>query len=118
MGIYDSVLCVGAGRGGEDWPPKALLRSRAEAARRYMSASGATVDHLARIGAKNLGVAPAQVLDSELLDWPLTRLMVAKSRGGAAAVVLSRRRPSADAPLVRSSLFLQEETGGRAARLA
>jgi acetyl-CoA acetyltransferase len=121
--VYDSVLCVGAAHAGDAWPPKQLLRSRAEAARSYMSASGATVDHLAQVSAKNHAngahaVSPAQVLDSELLDWPLTRLMVAPSLSGGAAVVLSSRRPAAGAPLVRASLLVDEEDGGHAARLA
>jgi acetyl-CoA acetyltransferase len=121
--VYDTVLCVGAAHAGDAWPPKPLLTARAEAARRYMSASGATVRHLAQISAKNLGhgsqaVSPDEVMCSELLDWPLTRLMVAPSRSGAAAVVLSRRRLAVDCPLVRASLLVDEREGGHAARLA
>jgi len=132
MDVYDTALCVGAGAlARSPWPCEPLLSQRADAARRYMAASGATVDHLARISAKNLrhgalgdGGATAsteQVLESELLAWPLTRLMVADAGEGAAALVLGRRRkPSA--PRVRASLLVQPEGdhGGaaRAARLA
>ena len=132
MGVYDKVLCVGAGAPpSPPWPGAALLGARAEAARRYMTASGATVDHLARISAKNLrhgaledgGVAPSaeEVLESELLEWPLTRLMVADAGRGAAALVLGRDAASG-APRVCASLLVQPdgEHGGaaRAARLA
>ena len=62
MGTCEAVLCVGAGRRSgspaeptASWPPHSTLQSRAMAARRYMSASGASVAHLARISAKNLG---------------------------------------------------------------
>ena len=96
-----------------------------------MSASGATVEHLARISAKNRGnggrpVSVAQVLESEELAWPLTRLMVAPAGEGAAAVILASPR-AADrltrtAPRVRASLLVQPEGrrdgAGRAARLA
>ena len=116
--VYDAVLCVGAAHAGDAWPPKPLLRSRAEDARRYMSASDATVEHLAQVSAKNLGVPVQRVLDSELLDRPLTRLMVAPARSGAAAVVLSRRRLRPDAPLVRAALLVEEDAPGHAARLA
>jgi acetyl-CoA acetyltransferase len=115
LDIYDCVLCVGAGPAGNAWPPRPLLRARAEAARRYMSASGATPEHLAQVSAKNLAVSPKQVLSSELLERPLTRLMVAPSHSGAAAVVLSRRPGRV---LVRASLLVEEEARGQAARLA
>jgi len=115
LDIYDSVLCVGAGPADVVWPPRPLLRSRAQAARRYMSASGATPQHLAQVSAKNLSVSPQQVLSSELLDRPLTRLMVAPSHSGAAAVVLSRGPGSV---LMRASLLVDEDARGQAARLA
>jgi acetyl-CoA acetyltransferase len=127
MGVYDTVLCVGAGALPSDpWPGEALLAERAEAARRYMTASGATVDHLARISAKNLrhgaledgGATPSaeEVLESDLLDWPLTRLMVAGAGRGAAALVLGARADSA--PRVRASLLVEHGGPARAARLA
>jgi acetyl-CoA acetyltransferase len=148
MGIYDAVLCVGAGRAtapgtaakdGESWPPESTLQSRAAEARRYLSASGATVEHLARVSAKNLRhgalgsplkskteVSPEQVLRSEVLAWPLRRLMVAGGGEGAAAVVLAtgdgRRRTAGSAPRVRVCLLLgakgEQDTTGRAAGLA
>ena len=132
MGVYDTVLCVGAGAlPSEPWPCPALLAARAEAARSYMTASGATVDHLARISAKNLnhgaledgGAAHSveEVLESELLDWPLTRLMVAGAGRGAAALVLGDSASPA-APRLLTSLMVQPDSreGGaeRAARLA
>jgi acetyl-CoA acetyltransferase len=115
-GLHDVVLCVGAerltrtsvsgdeasgwgGAGHEDGPAQ---QRRAEAARRYMAASGATVEQLARVAAKNHGhgtrnpaacsagaVSPQAVLDSDPVAWPLTRLMVAPRTAGAAAVVLA-----------------------------
>ncbi len=137
MGIYELVLCVGAqASAGGAWPPDAKLKERAAAARSYMNESGATVEHLARTSAKNLrhgglslparlarDITPERVLESELLAWPLTRLMVASSGEGAAAVVLAagsgKRR---DAPRVRASLLVgvegRADAAGRAARLA
>jgi acetyl-CoA acetyltransferase len=148
MGIYDAVLCVGAGRatapgtaaqGVESWPSASTLQSRAAEARRYLSTSGATVEHLARVSAKNLRhgalssplksqteVSPEQVLSSEVLAWPLRRLMVAGGGEGAAAVVLAtgdgRRRTAGSAPRVRVCLLRgakgEQDTTGRAAGLA
>ena len=69
----------------------------------------------AQVSAKNLSVSPQQVLSSELLDRPLTRLMVAPSHSGAAAVVLSGGPGSV---LVRASLLVDEDARGQAARLA
>jgi acetyl-CoA acetyltransferase len=148
IGIYDAVLCVGAGRatnrcraaqGIDLWPPGRALQSRAAQARHYLSASGATVEHLARVSAKNLRhgalgsplksngeVLPEHVLRSELLDWPLRRLMVASGGEGAAAIVLAsgevRRRTAGSAPHVRTCLLLgatdDRDTTARAAGLA
>ena len=145
MGIYDAVLCVGAGRTSAtaapagSWPPASTLQARVAAARRYMSASGASVEHLAKISAKNLGhgaltshvrsgreVSPEQVLRSGVVAWPLTRLMIASCGRRAAAVVLAsdaaRRTTVGWAPQVRACLLVGSEDGddttGRAARLA
>jgi acetyl-CoA acetyltransferase len=148
MGIYDAVLCVGAGRATDptaapeaiaSWPPEPALQARAAEARRYMSASGATARHLALVSAKNLRhgalssplrpgrlVSPEQVLATELLAWPLRRLMVASSGEGAAAIVLAsgegRQTAARSAPRVRACLLLAapdaRDTAGRAARLA
>lgn len=139
MDVYGLVLCVAADAGGERWPSDGALSTRATEARRYMSASGATVEHLARISAKNLGlgaldadarpgpaVSVEQVLESEELAWPLTRLMVAPSGEGAAAVILASARAKGElaraAPRVEASLLVQpdgrRDGAGRAARLA
>jgi acetyl-CoA acyltransferase len=148
MGIYNVVLCVGAGRTTDparapqatvSWPPESVLRSRAAEARRYIAASGATDRHLAMVSSKNLRhgalssplrpkrvVSPEQVLASEVLAWPLRRLMVASRGEGAAAIVLAssngRRRTAGSAPRVRACLLLAAQSGrdtsSRAARLA
>jgi acetyl-CoA acyltransferase len=148
MGLYDAVLCVGAGRAtppgaaadeSVSWPPESALRSRATDARRYLRASGATVEHMARVSAKNLRhgalnrparskpeISPERVLSSEVLAWPLRRLMVASGGEGAAAVVLAsdggRRRTVGSAPRVRVCMLLEakerQATADRAARLA
>ncbi|HVO54957.1 MAG TPA: thiolase family protein [Solirubrobacterales bacterium] len=136
-GASDLVVCV-----GHDAAPAAApvsIETQAAAAREYMQHSGATEEHLARVAAKNrrhgaanphalLGVAaePEEILASELLVWPLRRLMVAEPSMGAAAVVLGShdagRSRGPKAPRVRASVLLDEDsTGGaataRAARL-
>jgi acetyl-CoA acetyltransferase len=115
------------------------VESQAAAAREYMQHSGATEGHLARVAAKNrvhgaanphalLGVAvnPAEVLASEMLSWPLRRLMVATPAQGAAAIVLGShengRGRGPRAPRVLASVLLDEDSRGgatasRAARL-
>jgi acetyl-CoA acetyltransferase len=142
MGIHDAVLCVGAGQPNEPgtpvepWAPTATLASRAQAARRYMTASGASVEQLARISAKNLGhgalnsrvrsgsdVSPEQVLRSGVVAWPLTRLMVATRAQRAAAVVLAsgavRGRAAGRAPRVRACLLVAgDRTRAATARAA
>jgi acetyl-CoA acetyltransferase len=105
-GQVDVVVCVGVQTLKPDGDHAALLSDRALAAGRYMSQSGATPDHLARVVAKNsaqgaenpraplarrLGVA--EVLESELLVDPLRRLMVAEPTEGAAAVVFASSAP-------------------------
>lgn len=100
-GGHDLVLCVGVGAASANGHP---IARQAEAARRYMARSGATAEHLAQIAVKNraLGadnprvltggrVDVAGVLASEVVAWPLRRLMVAQSASGAAAVVLASR---------------------------
>lgn len=102
-GLHDLVLCVGVERLASDGDD-AAQRRRADGARRYMAASGATVEQLARAAAKNHRhgtrnpaacsageVSPQVVLDSDPVAWPLTRLMVAPRTAGAAAVVLAAR---------------------------
>lgn len=141
-GASDVVVCV-----GHDWPsdeeegldPLAALETQAAAAREYMQHSGATEEHLARVAAKNrrhgaanphalqaTAVDPEEVLASELLVWPLRRLMVAPPARGAAAVVLGSheivRRFGPKAPRVQASVLLDEDSAdgaatARAARL-
>lgn len=112
-GAYDVVVCLGAQRmpaGAAVIRDEIVVRARAEAARRYMASSGATIDHLALAAAKNLRhgaqnpmmvtartatVSAQAVLESAEVEWPLTELMVAQPAGGAAAVVLTGRRAGA-----------------------
>lgn len=141
-GEYDVVLCVGAerlGLGGEGVEANGGLPAQVAAALRYMDSSGATERHLARVAAKNrsLGadnprallatrVDAETVLGSELLEWPLRRLMVAGSADGAAAAVFAsgpvRRRRGGHAARVRASVLLGDGDVGaavsRAAALA
>ena len=116
-GAHDVALCVGyqgARPAGERAAPLQQLAAEAE---RYMAASGATEEHFARVAAKNrahgaanprallrVPVDAAAVLASDLLVWPLHRLMVAQPSEGAAAVVLAGAR----APRVRASMLVRE----------
>jgi acetyl-CoA acyltransferase len=144
LGIEDLVLCVGteqdsaAPRPWESWPPRAVLKSRASAARRYMAGSGATVAQLASVVKKNRihgagrGVARelalTDVLDGDVIDWPLTRPMVAACGWGAAALVLASetaaRRITRTPARVRASVLATVSDEGdpepavRAGRLA
>ncbi|MGE5407927.1 MAG: thiolase family protein [Syntrophothermus sp.] len=136
-GASDLVVCV-----GHDAAPAtdgAAIETRAAAAREYMQHSGATEEHLARVAAKNRRHGAAnphallhtaagadEILASEMLVWPLRRLMVAEPGLGAAAVVLGShetgRRRGPKAPRVRASVLLDEDSAGgsavaRAARL-
>jgi acetyl-CoA acetyltransferase len=106
-----------------------------------MEASGATEEHFARVAAKNraqgalnprallsAAVDLRAVLASEMLSWPLRRLMVSEPSEGAAAVVFGageiRRRMGANGPRVLASVLVREGADGalaasaRAARLA
>ncbi|MBS1879368.1 MAG: hypothetical protein JST31_07645, partial [Actinobacteria bacterium] len=101
-GVGEVVVCVGFD--GVAAPLSAdgeRLEAQAAAAREYFQHSGATERHLARVAAKNrrhgaanpsapvsAEVGIEEVLASELLLWPLRRLMVAAPAHGAAAVVL------------------------------
>jgi len=138
-GQHEAVVCVGAERARAQ-ADDATVRWRADVARAYLARSGATVEHLARVAAKNYAhgadnpavgcrrpeVAIGTVLDSDPLLWPLTRLMVARRAGGAAAVVLSSRRTAdglgAVRPRMRASVLVSGDAGGdheaRAAQLA
>jgi acetyl-CoA acetyltransferase len=124
-------------REGERPPPE--VESQAAAAREYMQYSGATETHLARVAAKNRrhgaanphaqrssAVDPDEILASEMLVWPLRRLMVAEPAQGATAIVLASRavgrQRGPKAPRILSSVLLDEDSRGgasasRAARL-
>jgi acetyl-CoA acetyltransferase len=121
-GEHDVVLCVAAEtRAGHELSDGSLAL-RARLARSYMRASGATVEHLAKVVAKNRAQGAANpratlaervdaeaVLHSDLLAWPLRRLMVAPRTDGAAAVVLAARgrRSGPRAPRVRASVVVE-----------
>lgn len=138
-GACEVVVCAGY----DPAPPpraRAALEAQAATARLYMRHSGATEEHLARVAAKNRRhgagnpralriepIEPARILGSEMLAWPLRRLMVAEPVQGAAVVVLGsterRRRSGPRTPRVRASVLLDEESPdgaatARAARLA
>lgn len=140
-GAHDIVLCLGTECRAPHPGPGACLAEHAHAAQRYMTASGATIEHFARVAAKNrrqgadnpralntMRVDTSAVLASEMLVWPLRRLMVATRAEGASAVVLAssdaRRRIGARAPRVRASVLVQrggaehEAAAARAGRLA
>lgn len=124
-GASDVVVVVGhdSPDAEEGWAPS--LESLAAAARLYMRRSGATEEHLARVAAKNrahgaanphallrASVDPAEVLASELVAWPLRRLMVASAVQGAAAVVLGGRevgrRSGPRVPRLRASVLVDD----------
>jgi acetyl-CoA acetyltransferase len=138
-GTCDVAVCVGAERlpSEASGSPAADVRRRSDAARRYMAASGATVEQLAVAAAKNhalgagnpalLGkvpVTPQAVLRSRMVAWPLTDLMVAPRGAGAAAVVLvggaTRRHLGGRKPRVMASVLVSEADGadGAGARAA
>jgi acetyl-CoA acetyltransferase len=138
-GEYDAVLCLGADRPAVGAARRRPLIADAQNAKRYMSSSGATVDHFARVAVKNRrrgadnpralnggAVDAAAVMRSDVVAWPLHRLMVATPAGGAAAAIFAardvRRSGCPVAPRVRASVLLTgtEATGAsaRAARLA
>jgi acetyl-CoA acyltransferase len=143
-GLHDLVLCVGRELAGPDGDAgrRPRIEALAAAAGRYMEASGATEEQLARVVAKNrlhgaanpralhpTPVGAREVLDGELVEWPLREAMVAPPSEGAAAVVLSSsergRRGGARAPRILASTLVREggldpltSAAGRAARIA
>lgn len=124
QGIDDVVLCIGLDPPAAGaWPPAPVLRHRTLAARRYLNRSGLTTRHLAGVVSKNrrhgasrglaTELAVPEILSDEVLDWPLTRPMVAASGLGAAAVVLASPavtgrpgRPARPVPRVRASVLV------------
>jgi acetyl-CoA acetyltransferase len=143
LGIEDLVLCVGTEQGNaptrpwESWPPQAVLQSRAGEARRYLLKSGATPEQYARVVTKNRvhgacrgltrELALEDVLDGDVIEWPLTRPMVASYGSGGAALVLASaqaaRRIAGKAARICASVLVTSEQGepqpaARAARAA
>jgi len=143
LGIEDLVLCVGTEQGNaparpwESWPPQTVLQSRAREARRYLLKCGATPEQYARVVTKNRihgacrGITREleieDVLDADVIDWPLTRPMVATYGSGGAALVLASaraaRRISGKPARIRASVLVAAEQGEpqpavRAARTA
>jgi acetyl-CoA acetyltransferase len=141
-GVSEVVVCLGFDRALGGMVPaddRGWLEAQAAAARELLQHTGAEERHLAQIAAKNLragaetpgaGVVAAsaeEVLASEMLLWPLRRMMVAPPAQGAAAIVLAGddrgTRRGAKAPVVRASVMLDSGSQGsaetsRAARLA
>jgi acetyl-CoA acyltransferase len=143
-GAHQPVLCLGTEHAARPVEGTERLRAHAQAAERYMRASGASVEHFARVAAQDRcqgsrnpravrsePVDAQAVLGSAVVAGPLRRLMVAAPAHGAAAVVLGaadgRAGTRARAPRVRSSVLVREGGGGddgdgaapaRAARLA
>lgn len=130
-GAGEIVVVVGhdAARGVEPAPDS--VETQAAAAREYLQHSGATEEHLARVAAKNRGhgaanphalqhaaVNSAEVLASEMLSWPLRRLMVAEPAQGAAAIVLGShefgRGRGPRAPRLLASVLLDQGSRGGA----
>ena len=141
-GEGEVVVCVGFDAAAAPPADRAeTLEAQAAAAREYLQHSGASERHLARVAAKNRRhgaanpnalvsgeVSVDEVLESELLLWPLRKLMVAgPAPSSAAAVVLGAsgrgRGRGAKAPRVSASVMLDSGSAGgaetsRAARLA
>ena len=141
-GAGEVVVCVGFDGAAEPAAARGeVLEAQAAAAREDLQHSGAGARHLARVAAQNrrhgaanpnalsgAEVSVDEVLESEMLLWPLRRLMVAgPAPSSAAAVVLGAtgrgRGRGAKAPKVAASVMLDSDSAGgaetsRAARLA
>jgi acetyl-CoA acetyltransferase len=130
-GAGDVVVVVGHDASPGADPTPDAVETQAAAAREYLQHSGATEEHLARVAAKNRGhgaanphalrhtaVDSAEVLASEMLSWPLRRLMVAEPAQGAAAIVLGShevgRSRGPRAPRLLASVLLDEDSRGGA----
>jgi acetyl-CoA acetyltransferase len=121
-GAHDTVLCVGHQSGAD---AHALpLAALAAAAADYMRASGATERTFAFVAAKNrvhgaanprsLHPSPVdarEVMRSDVVEWPLRRLMVASPSQGAAAVVLGSARGAAAAPRLLTDVLVRVDPG-------
>lgn len=125
-GASEIVVCVGHD-GAQALVADPSLDALAAAARIYMRRSGASERHLALVAAKNRShgaanphallresVGPEEILASELLAWPLRRLMVAEPAQGAAAVVLGARevgrRSGPRVPRLRTSVLVEDRS--------
>ncbi|HWC08544.1 MAG TPA: thiolase family protein [Solirubrobacterales bacterium] len=138
-GESEVAVCVGHDPRPELGEAALALDPLAADARRYMRASGATDEHLARVASKNRGhgaanprallreaVSAETVLASATLTRPLRELMVPEPAQAAAAVILGRhdrgRRDGPRAPRLPASVLLSAEEGplavARAAGLA
>jgi acetyl-CoA acyltransferase len=129
-GIYDIVLAVGAEKnprgmlGGpavDGPPPEGLFGSVtmpavfAEAGMAHAAAYGTTIEQFAQVAVKNHHHATMnpkavyrketpldEVLASEMIAWPLTKLMCSANVDGAAAVVLVSERKARELGMARA----------------
>ncbi|MCI2420030.1 thiolase family protein [Saccharopolyspora sp. K220] len=102
-------------------------------ARRYLAETGAPVESLAHAaatvrfhGSRNPkaqyreAYMPEEILASRMIDDPLTLLMCSPIGDGAAAVVVTNRRPAADAVAIRGAALRsarRQEGGGLVTRV-
>lgn len=129
-GIYDAVLAVGSEKnprgmlGGapvDGPPPEGLFGSEsmpavfAEAGMVHAAAYGTTIEQFARVAVKNHFHATMnpkavyrretpleEVLASEMIAWPLTKLMCSANVDGAAAVVLVSEKKARELGMARA----------------
>lgn len=129
-GIYDCVLAVGAEKnprgmlGGaphEGPPPEGLFGSEsmpavfAEAGMVHAAAYGTTIEQFAQVAVKNHHHATMnpkaayrketpleEVLASEMIAWPLTKLMCSANVDGAAALVLVSEKKARELGMSRA----------------
>jgi acetyl-CoA acyltransferase len=129
-GIYDAVLVVGAEKnprgmlGGAPFdgpPPEGLFGSEsmpavfAEAGMVHAAAYGTTIEQFAQVAVKNHHHATMnpkavyrretpleEVLASEMIAWPLTKLMCSANVDGAAAVVLVSEKKARELGMSRA----------------
>lgn len=129
-GIYDAVLAVGAEKnprgmlGGAPFdgpPPEGLFGSEsmpavfAEAGMVHAATYGTTIEQFAQVAVKNHHHATMnpkavyrretpleEVLASEMIAWPLTKLMCSANVDGAAAVVLVSQKKARELGMSRA----------------
>ncbi len=111
-----------------------FMRVYAQEARDYMAATGAPALAFAHTAAMagfhgslnpkaqyRIAHTPEEILESRTIDDPLTLLMCSPIGDGAAAVIVSRRRPRGDAVAVRGASLrsgTRKEGGGLAQRVS